>query len=138
MSALTLGLGIDFERDHNASGSIGPLKRAITSIWPAAAIESAATEHNKAPREQLRQAVCFSQKFLWHFHSNALQTIFSDAILAMLAATATEVNGQLFTDEDFLRDTVGVDDFSGYSVVPGTAPRRYVFIFCKRPLDLSC
>lgn len=51
-------------------------------------------------------------------------TIFSDAILAILRAPASEVNGQLFLDEDFLRDHCGVSDFSKYSVVPGSHPRR--------------
>ncbi|KAH7101765.1 short chain dehydrogenase family protein [Auriculariales sp. MPI-PUGE-AT-0066] len=107
MSALTLGLSIDFERDQAASGSTNPVRRAITSIWPAAAIESAATEHNKSAREHLRKP-----------------TIFSDAILAMLAAPAPSVNGLLATDEDFLRDVAGVSDFSEYTLVAGTTPRR--------------
>jgi hypothetical protein len=51
------------------------------------------------------------------------QAIFSDAILAMLAAPTSEVNGLLELDEDFLR-TTGVTDFSKYSLVPGSSPRR--------------
>jgi hypothetical protein len=51
-------------------------------------------------------------------------TIFSDAILEMLKAPASVVNGELELDEDFLRRHVGVTDFSKYSVVPGTSPRR--------------
>jgi hypothetical protein len=51
------------------------------------------------------------------------QEIYSDAILAMLRAPAEEVNGLIDTDEDFLRKH-GVTDFSKYSVVPGTTPRR--------------
>jgi hypothetical protein len=51
------------------------------------------------------------------------QTIFSDAILAMLQAPAQQVNGLIDTDEDFLRKC-GVEDFSKYSVVPGSTPRR--------------
>jgi hypothetical protein len=50
--------------------------------------------------------------------------IFSDAILAMLAAPAATVNGLLDTDEDFLRNHAGITDFSRYSLVPGTSPRR--------------
>jgi hypothetical protein len=53
-----------------------------------------------------------------------LQKIFSDAILAMLRAPATTVNGLLDTDEDFLREKGGVTDFSQYSVIPGSTPRR--------------
>jgi hypothetical protein len=51
-------------------------------------------------------------------------TIYSDAILAMLRAPAKTVNGLLELDEDFLRDYVGVKDFSKYSIVPGAVPRR--------------
>jgi hypothetical protein len=51
-------------------------------------------------------------------------TIFSDAILEMLKAPASVVNGQLELDEDFLRRHAGVTGFSKYSVVPGTNPRR--------------
>ena len=34
------------------------------------------------------------------------------------------VNGLLALDEDFLRDYCGVTDFSKYSVIPGSNPRR--------------
>lgn len=34
------------------------------------------------------------------------------------------MNGLLDTDEDFLRRQCGVSDFSKYSVVPGSVPRR--------------
>lgn len=50
-------------------------------------------------------------------------TIYSDAILAMLRAPTSEVNGCLELDEDFLRRQ-GVTDFSKYDVVPGSNPRR--------------
>jgi NAD(P)-dependent dehydrogenase (short-subunit alcohol dehydrogenase family) len=100
MSVLTKGLAMDFERE-------GKTDMAITSIWPAAAIQSAATE--KMAREDasdLRKA-----------------TIYSDAILAMLRSEVREVNGGLELDEDFLRKK-GVTDFARYSVVEGTSPRR--------------
>jgi len=42
----------------------------------------------------------------------------------MLEAPASTVNGKLELDEDFLRRHAGVDDFSKYSVVPGSSPRR--------------
>ncbi|BDD57698.1 hypothetical protein MAP00_003044 [Monascus purpureus] len=104
MSVLTKGLAMDFVRQ-------GRKEMAITSIWPAAAIESAATEHNKAlsqsDRKDLRKP-----------------TIFADAVLAVLGAPAQSVNGLLDTDEDFLRRQCGVSDFSKYSVVPGSVPRR--------------
>lgn len=42
----------------------------------------------------------------------------------MIRAPASEINGRLELDEDFLRRHAGVTDFSNYSVVPGTSPRR--------------
>ncbi|KAH6963763.1 hypothetical protein HG530_002961 [Fusarium avenaceum] len=104
MSVLTKGLAMDFERE-------GKNDMAITSIWPAVAIESAATEQftRKNPEEanDLRKA-----------------TVFSDAILAILQAPPAVVNGELLLDEDFLREHAGVKDFSKYNVIPGTSPRR--------------
>lgn len=41
----------------------------------------------------------------------------------MLKTPAKEISGRLELDEDFLR-TRGVSDFSKYSLVPGTSPRR--------------
>ena len=41
----------------------------------------------------------------------------------MLQAPAEQVNGLIDTDEDFLRKC-GVEDFSKYSVVSGSIPRR--------------
>ncbi|KAK3692075.1 hypothetical protein B0T22DRAFT_369675 [Podospora appendiculata] len=105
MSVLTKGLAMDFEREGLAD------EMAITSIWPAAAIESAATDQ-------------FTRKDPKMANDLRKPTIFSDAILAMLGAPARAVNGQLELDEDFLRRHAGVDDFSKYSVVPGTTPRR--------------
>jgi len=99
MSILTKGLAMDWERE-------GKTDMAITSIWPAAAIESAATQNPQTDRSQLRKA-----------------TIYSDAILAMIRAPASEVNGLLELDEDFLRRT-GVTDFSKYALVEGSSPRR--------------
>ena len=51
-------------------------------------------------------------------------TIYSDAILGMLQAPTDAVNGHLELDEDFLRNYYKVTDFSKYSVVPGSNPRR--------------
>ena len=51
-------------------------------------------------------------------------TIFSDAILAIIKAPPAQVNGELFLDEDFLREHCGVTDFSKYNVIPGGTPRR--------------
>ncbi|KAH7328550.1 hypothetical protein B0I35DRAFT_473242 [Stachybotrys elegans] len=104
MSVLTKGLAMDFERQ-------GHKNMAITSIWPAVAIESAATEQftrsNPSETADLRKP-----------------TIFSDAVLAILGSPPECVNGMLVLDEDFLREHKGVTDFSKYSVVPGSDPRR--------------
>ncbi|KAF2202903.1 NAD(P)-binding protein [Delitschia confertaspora ATCC 74209] len=100
MSVLTKGLAMDWERE-------GKKNMAITSIWPATAIQSAATENmEKGMEKDLRKP-----------------SIYSDAILAMLESPVSLVNGCLELDEDFLRKT-GVRDFDKYSVVPGAKPRR--------------
>lgn len=105
MSVLTKGLAMDLEREGLADGM------AVTSLWPAVAIESGATRRavlaNPDEARDLRRA-----------------TIFSDAVLAVLRAPARSVNGRLELDEDFLRSDAGVTDFSKYAVVPGTTPRR--------------
>lgn len=119
MSVLTKGLAMDWQRQ-------GRKDMAITSIWPAAAIESAATKKNKANEKELRKAV---RSTLNPFHVLSMwadqrqKTIFSDCVLAMLRAPAEQVNGLLELDEDFLRAT-GVTDFSHYALVPGAQPRR--------------
>ncbi|KAI9771873.1 MAG: hypothetical protein M1840_001643 [Geoglossum simile] len=104
MSVLTKGLAMDFEDE-------GRSEMAITSIWPAVAIESGATgqytEKDPSIVKDLRKP-----------------TIYSDAILAMLKAPAATVNGVLAVDEDFLREYANVTDFSKYAVVPGSDPRR--------------
>ncbi|CEJ89504.1 Putative Short chain dehydrogenase [[Torrubiella] hemipterigena] len=104
MSVLTKGLAMDFVRE-------GLTDMAITSIWPAVAVESAATERmtktNPEEERDLRKP-----------------TIFSDAILAIIRADPATVNGELVLDEDFLRDHCGVTDFSKYNVVEGSNPRR--------------
>ncbi|KOS47974.1 hypothetical protein ACN38_g1094 [Penicillium nordicum] len=104
MSVLVKGLAMDFVRQ-------GRNEMAVTSIWPASSIESAATEHNKGSDASYKKDL-------------RKPTIFSDAVLAMLRAPHKVVNGLLDTDEDFLRKKCGVSDFSKYSVIPGSTPRR--------------
>ncbi|KAJ5817019.1 hypothetical protein N7447_009252 [Penicillium robsamsonii] len=104
MSVLVKGLAMDFVRQ-------GRNEMAVTSIWPASSIESAATEHNKGSDKSYKKDL-------------RKPTIFSDAVLAMLRAPHQIVNGLLDTDEDFLREKCGVSDFSKYSVIPGSTPRR--------------
>ncbi|KAI0593948.1 short chain dehydrogenase family protein [Biscogniauxia sp. FL1348] len=103
MSVLTKGLAMDLQRQG--------LDRhmAITSLWPAVAISSAATRTAAAAaqtRDLRRPAV------------------FSDAVLAVLRAPAPAVNGRLELDEDYLRSDTGVVDFARYALVPGAEPRR--------------
>ncbi|KAJ5122787.1 hypothetical protein N7448_003919 [Penicillium atrosanguineum] len=104
MSVLVKGLAMDFKRQ-------GRDEMAITSIWPASSIESAATEFNKSDDKSYKKDL-------------RKPAIFSDAILEMLRAPHATVNGLLDTDEDFLREKCGVSDFSKYAVIPGSTPRR--------------
>ncbi|KAF9699109.1 hypothetical protein EKO04_002885 [Ascochyta lentis] len=102
MSVLTKGLAMDFERE-------GKLDMAVTGIWPAVAIQSAATLSVEGENlKDLRTPV-----------------IFSDAILEMLKCDPAIVNGALELDEDFLRTRGYTDkDFEKYNLVPGSKPRR--------------
>lgn len=116
MSALAMGLAVDFERELRE-------EMAITSLWPAAvsvhiseelikahipqAVESAATQNPQTNRAELRKP-----------------SIFSDAVLAIIKSPPKDVNGKCVLDEDFLRDHEGVSDFGKYSLVPGSQPRR--------------
>ncbi|TKX19451.1 versicolorin reductase-like protein 3 [Elsinoe australis] len=101
MSVLTMGLAMDWERQ-------GHKHMAITSLWPAAAIQSAATRDMTGDQaKDLRKA-----------------EIFSDAILAIIRSPPLSVNGKLELDEDFLRREQGVTDFSKYALIPGSSPRR--------------
>jgi NAD(P)-dependent dehydrogenase (short-subunit alcohol dehydrogenase family) len=100
MSILTKGLAMDFQRE-------GKSDMAVTSIWPATAVQSAATQNiGGEDAKDLRTA-----------------HIFSDAVLQMIKAPVEEVNGELLLDEDFLR-TKGVSDFDKYNLVEGSKPRR--------------
>ena len=79
---------------------------------------------NSGDKSDLRKAV-WSIIFVSLKHgTDRHQAIFSDAILGMLNAPAKSVNGLLELDEDFLRKYCGVSDFSKYSIVPGSSPRR--------------
>ncbi|KAH7121667.1 short chain dehydrogenase [Dactylonectria macrodidyma] len=98
MSVLTKGLAMDWKREDKKD-------MAITSIWPAVGIQSAATP-NPEMLPNLRKP-----------------TIFSDAILEMLRTPPEQISGCLELDEDFLRKR-GVTDFSKYNVVPGASPQR--------------
>ncbi|RMZ17538.1 hypothetical protein D0860_00391 [Hortaea werneckii] len=100
MSALTMGLSVDFERE-------GRTEMAITSLWTGAAINSAATQGAQTDRTELRKP-----------------TIFSDAVRAILKAPPSDVSGRCLVDDVFLREHEGIQDLSKYSLVPGATPRR--------------
>ncbi|KAK2778893.1 hypothetical protein FQN53_001585 [Emmonsiellopsis sp. PD_33] len=104
MSVLTKGLAMDFVRE-------GRKDMAITSIWPAVSIESAATKASTEKDPSLEKDL-------------RKPAIFSTAVLSILKSSPATVNGLLTLDEDFLRDHCGVTDFSEYNVVPGASPRR--------------
>ncbi|EEQ84745.1 oxidoreductase [Blastomyces dermatitidis ER-3] len=104
MSVLTKGLAMDFVRQ-------GRKDMAITSIWPAVSIESAATKRSTDKEPSLAKDL-------------RKPSIFSAAILGILHAPTSAVNGLLTLDEDFLREYCNVSDFSEYDVVPGSNPRR--------------
>ena len=70
------------------------------------AIDSAATQNPQTDRSQLRKP-----------------TIFSDAVLEILRAPCSTVNGRCLLDEDFLRER-GMTDFAKYALVPDAVPRR--------------
>lgn len=124
MSILTLGLAKDIERQ-------GHEDFAITSIWPAVAIESAATELNSQVQAAGMDSVSKERR-----KDLRKPTVFSDAILAMVRAPAEKINGRIELDEDFLRTDCGYQDkdFEKYRMVASHEPRR---IMPKRLPDLS-
>ena len=44
--------------------------------------------------------------------------------MAIVKAPTKDVNGRCVLDEDFLREHEGMTDFSKYSMVDGSTPRR--------------
>ncbi|RKL12915.1 hypothetical protein BFJ70_g16048 [Fusarium oxysporum] len=98
MSVLTKGVAMDWKKE-------GKKNMAITGLWPAVGIQSSVTSET-TPLSDLRHP-----------------TIFADAILEILRSPPEAVNGCLELDEDFLRGK-GINDFSKYSVIPGSNPRR--------------
>ncbi|KAI7359324.1 short chain dehydrogenase [Hortaea werneckii] len=70
MSALTMGLSVDFEREERTG-------MAITSLWTGAGINSAATQGAQTDRKELRKP-----------------TIFSDAVRAILKAPPSDDLGK--------------------------------------------
>lgn len=101
-SLLTIGLSMDFEKLPEFQDT----DIAISSLWPAVPIASAATK--RAKPEQLRHA-----------------TIFGDAVVEILRQNKRQVNGRLLLDEDFLREQSGYTDaqIAAYNLVLGAKPR---------------
>ncbi|KAJ3067656.1 hypothetical protein HDU98_009135 [Podochytrium sp. JEL0797] len=105
MTVLTNGLGMDFDELNKVNGGPGGL--AITSLWPATAVQSAVTEVKNIPLEHLRHA-----------------SIFADAVVGICNEPASKVNGLALIDEDYLREFKGVSDFKKYQLSPGIEPTR--------------
>ncbi|KAL9623804.1 MAG: hypothetical protein Q9160_002035 [Pyrenula sp. 1 TL-2023] len=109
MTVLTSGLAVDFTRQSRS-------EMAISSLWPASAIQSAATEFNaSSSSDQDEQS---------RLQDLRKPTIFTHALLTLLQCPAPLVNGLIDTDEDVLRRIAQKTDFSEYAVVEGARPRR--------------
>ncbi|ETN37160.1 uncharacterized protein HMPREF1541_08150 [Cyphellophora europaea CBS 101466] len=107
MSVLTKGLAMDFQRMGEEGKGL-----SITSLWPGASIESAATERAVRADQDVRRDLRKPE-------------IYGDAVLEILRAETAVVNGRLLVDEDWLRERGwGEDDFDRYNVVEGAKPRR--------------
>lgn len=97
MTLLTHGLAEEV-REYNV---------AVNSLWPVTIIESyASINWGLGTRAQWRKA-----------------DILADSVVRIVRKEPGELTGQALLDEDFLRGE-GIEDFSGYSCVPGTQPPR--------------
>jgi hypothetical protein len=84
MSVLAKGLAMDLQRE-------GKNEIPVTSIWPAMAVQSAATQNlAQEDAKDLRTA-----------------NIFSDAVWQMLKAPVAEVNGEVLLYDEFPRTKGG-------------------------------
>ncbi|KAI8607589.1 hypothetical protein BC830DRAFT_1158408 [Chytriomyces sp. MP71] len=99
MTVLTHGLAMELDTSKDDI--------AITSIWPATAIQSAVTEVQNLPSDLLRDP-----------------KIFGDAIVGICNEPASKINGLAVLDEDYLREFRGMTDFSVYRVNPAVEPPR--------------
>lgn len=100
MTMIAQGIAEEY-RDHNV---------AANALWPATAIETAATE-----------VFGLGDKSIWR-----TADILADATVALLNKEPTACTGQALIDEDFLREN-GVSDFTRYRADPNTEPPRLSF-----------
>jgi citronellol/citronellal dehydrogenase len=97
MTLLTLGLAEEVKQ-HNV---------AVNALWPVTIIESQASiNHNLGTPAMWRKP-----------------EILVDCVLRLAQKNPSEVTGQAFLDEDFLR-AEGVTDFDRYACVPDSNPPR--------------
>ncbi|MEQ9366854.1 MAG: SDR family oxidoreductase [Leptospirales bacterium] len=98
MTGLTYGLAAELKKEN------API--AVNSLWPKTLIESLATINWSmgAPKD-------------WRKAS-----IMADAVTAVFQQPPGSYSGQALIDEDVLRETRGVTDFSPYNVVEGGEP----------------
>jgi len=82
---------------------------SINALWPATAIESAATITFRLGTPEM-----------WR-----KPDILADAALALVTKPPGQITGQVLLDEDVLRGE-GVTDFSKYQCVPGCEPPRMI------------
>lgn len=87
------------------AGEVRDKNVAVNALWPVTAIDTAAVRNYQVGSEEL-----------WRKPS-----ILADATLELVCKNPSEMTGQALTDEEVLR-SVGVTDFSKYSVVEGTNP----------------
>jgi citronellol/citronellal dehydrogenase len=85
---------------------------AVNSLWPATTIATAAVEFNFPP-----EVLAASRH----------PAIMADAAHAILTSPSRETTGNFFLDEEALR-AGGVTDFGRYSVTPGVAPFKDLFV----------
>jgi citronellol/citronellal dehydrogenase len=94
MSMCTLGMSADLKQDGIA----------VNSLWPKTLIATAAISVN-FPKEL--------------YNASRKPDIMADAAHAILTSNSREVTGNFFVDEVLLKSH-GINDFSGYSLIPGS------------------
>ncbi|KAJ3388909.1 hypothetical protein HDU84_009323 [Entophlyctis sp. JEL0112] len=127
MTVLTHGLAMDLAEIPNCGV-------AITSLWPATAVQSAVTEVKSVPEKFLRHASIFADAVvgicngtrkvrsnLFPVNTEKISSLFRGLFFS---EPAKKVNGLALIDEDYLREFRGVTDFSKYRLHPDVEPPR--------------